>query len=102
MSLGGFGGNDPILTVTQFQVLVKNNTVRYVLAGGRGGGGGDGKCRSCSGCRRHAPAVPSSAWQRATSSTTGGAGVTSANNGSFGGGGADFGGSEQLYDCAGA
>ena len=101
MSLGGFGGNDPILTVTQFQALVKNNTVRYVLAGGRGGGGGDGNT-IMQWVQTACAAVPSSAWQGATSSTTGGAGATSANNGSFGGGGADFGGSDQLYDCAGA
>ncbi len=42
MSLGGFGGNDPILTLAQFESLVKSNTVRYVLAGGGGGGMGGG------------------------------------------------------------
>jgi len=39
MSLGGFGGNDPILTLAQFQAMVQNNTVRYVLGGGGGGQG---------------------------------------------------------------
>ena len=39
MSLGGFTGSDPILTVDQFAGLVRSGQVRYVLVGGGGGGG---------------------------------------------------------------
>jgi 4-amino-4-deoxy-L-arabinose transferase-like glycosyltransferase len=39
MSLGGFTGSDPILTVDQFANLVQSGVVRYVLLGGMGGGG---------------------------------------------------------------
>jgi 4-amino-4-deoxy-L-arabinose transferase-like glycosyltransferase len=43
MSLGGFSGSDPILTVDQFADLVRSGQVRYVLAGrGNGGFGGRG------------------------------------------------------------
>jgi 4-amino-4-deoxy-L-arabinose transferase-like glycosyltransferase len=31
MALGGFSGSDPILTVSQLQTLIQNNTVRYFL-----------------------------------------------------------------------
>lgn len=41
MSLGGFGGSDPILTLAQFQSLVKSDKVRFVLGGGGGMGGQD-------------------------------------------------------------
>ncbi|MBV9544832.1 MAG: glycosyltransferase family 39 protein [Chloroflexi bacterium] len=37
MSLGGFSGGDPILTVDQFANLVASGQVRYVLVGGGGG-----------------------------------------------------------------
>jgi 4-amino-4-deoxy-L-arabinose transferase-like glycosyltransferase len=87
MSLGGFGGNDPILTTTQFQALVKNNTVRYVLGGGGGGGqGGDSAVMQWvqSSCK----AVAASSYQTTSSSGTG-------TSGGFDGGTA-------LYDCAGA
>jgi 4-amino-4-deoxy-L-arabinose transferase-like glycosyltransferase len=40
MSLGGFSGGDPILTVDQFASLVQAGEVRYVLLSGRGGGPG--------------------------------------------------------------
>jgi 4-amino-4-deoxy-L-arabinose transferase-like glycosyltransferase len=39
MSLGGFGGSDPILTTTQLAQLVSNGTVRFFLTGGAGRGG---------------------------------------------------------------
>jgi 4-amino-4-deoxy-L-arabinose transferase-like glycosyltransferase len=42
MSLGGFSGDDPILTVDQFASLVSSGQVRYVLLGGGGGPGGRG------------------------------------------------------------
>jgi 4-amino-4-deoxy-L-arabinose transferase-like glycosyltransferase len=42
MSLGGFSGRDPILSVDQFAALVKSGQLRYVLLGGGGGGPGPG------------------------------------------------------------
>jgi 4-amino-4-deoxy-L-arabinose transferase-like glycosyltransferase len=48
MSLGGFSGDDPILTVDQFAQLVAEGQVRYVLLGGMGGGGGPGQQGSSS------------------------------------------------------
>jgi 4-amino-4-deoxy-L-arabinose transferase-like glycosyltransferase len=42
MSLGGFSGSDPILTVDQFAQLVRSGRVRYVLLGGGFGGFGRG------------------------------------------------------------
>jgi 4-amino-4-deoxy-L-arabinose transferase-like glycosyltransferase len=37
MSLGGFSGSDPILTVDQFASMVRSGQVRFVLVAGRGG-----------------------------------------------------------------
>jgi 4-amino-4-deoxy-L-arabinose transferase-like glycosyltransferase len=45
MALGGFTGNDPILTVKQLAALVKQGTVRYFLVSG-GGRGGPGRGNS--------------------------------------------------------
>ena len=42
MSVGGFSGRDPILSVDQFAALVKSGQLRYVLLGGGGGGPGPG------------------------------------------------------------
>jgi len=96
MSLGGFGGNDPILTLAQFQALVKNNTVRYVLGGGGPGGGGQGSSSSVlqwvqTACK----AVPSGNYQ---STATSGSSRATATNGLV----RDFGDGAALYDCAGA
>jgi 4-amino-4-deoxy-L-arabinose transferase-like glycosyltransferase len=38
MSLGGFLGNDNIVTLSQFKEMVKNGEIRYVMTGGMGGG----------------------------------------------------------------
>lgn len=40
MSLGGFTGSDPILTVSQLASMAKKGEIRYFLLGGRGGPGG--------------------------------------------------------------
>ena len=44
MSLGGFGGQDPAITLDGFKALVAQRKVHYYVGGGRGGGprGGDG------------------------------------------------------------
>jgi 4-amino-4-deoxy-L-arabinose transferase-like glycosyltransferase len=97
MSLGGFSGSDPILTLAQFEALVKNNTVRYVLGGGGPGGGGgqDGGSSIMQWVQTTCKAV--------TLPTTQGTGKTSASGSTAAsGGGQDFGGGSALYDCAGA
>lgn len=95
MALGGFQGNDKILTATQFAQLVKDNTVRYVLLdsggfGGFGGFGGGGSQSVTSWVQQTCKAVNSELWS-ATSTTT------TTNNNNFGG----FGRGSQatLYDC---
>jgi len=125
MSLGGFGGSDPILTLSELQQQVKDNVVRYFLGVGGFGGGSSGIGQwvqsACS-------AVPSSDYGGSTSQAAGVAGGNpgsgpagpgqsaqpgqspSAAPGGFGGGagglggrGGGFGGfgsGSQLYDCA--
>ena len=80
MSLGGFGGTDPILTLAQFQALVKNNTVRYVLGEGGFGGGQGGSSSIMQWVQTSCKAVSIGSAQ------------------STGAGGSSSG----LYDCAGA
>jgi 4-amino-4-deoxy-L-arabinose transferase-like glycosyltransferase len=60
MSLGGFTGSDPILTVDQFARLVSSGQVRYVLVGGGGGGPqGSGGSAIMSWVRANGTLVPS-------------------------------------------
>jgi hypothetical protein len=42
LPIGGFSGQVPFPTLSQFQSLVASGQLRYVLAGGRGGGPGGG------------------------------------------------------------
>ncbi len=42
MTIGGFNGSDPAPTLAQFQQLVAEGQVRYVLVSGNGAGGGPG------------------------------------------------------------
>lgn len=86
MAMGGFTGSDPILTTTRVAQLVNDGTVRYFLLGGAGPGGGASSVTQwvTSSCT----AVPSSAYQSST-------GTTSAATG----GGFSFGGAQTLYDC---
>lgn len=39
MALGGFSGSDKIVTLAQFEQMVKNGEIRYVMAGGMHGNG---------------------------------------------------------------
>ncbi len=101
MTLGGFTGSDPILTVAQVQTLVNNGTIRYFLLAGTttatttegtatdtpSGNGGAGNALSSvtQWVQQNCTTVASSAWQSTSSgASTGG-----------------FGGNEQLYDCMG-
>jgi 4-amino-4-deoxy-L-arabinose transferase-like glycosyltransferase len=88
MTLGGFGGSDPILTTSQLSTLVKNGTIRFFLINGSGGGGFGGGSQSAltTWIEQHCKVVSSSQWQSSsTSSSPGG-----------------FGGTEQLYEYTGA
>ena len=42
MSLGGWSGSDPAVTLEQFQADVAAGTVHYYIGGGQGGGMGGG------------------------------------------------------------
>jgi 4-amino-4-deoxy-L-arabinose transferase-like glycosyltransferase len=117
MSLGGFSGSDPILTTNQLASLVANGTVRFFLLNSSGRGqlpqpilnqipqqlksqlqqavrqGRFGMQSALTNwVTQHCKVVPSNLWQPASASSTTGSG----------GGGGDFGGANQLYDCAAA
>ncbi|HEY7849032.1 MAG TPA: glycosyltransferase family 39 protein [Ktedonobacterales bacterium] len=75
MALGGFSGNDPILTVSQLQRLVASGQVRYfLLAGGGSGGQGGGSANSAltQWVTNSCAAVSPSAYNGASGSTAGG------------------------------
>jgi 4-amino-4-deoxy-L-arabinose transferase-like glycosyltransferase/putative flippase GtrA len=91
MTLGGFSGSDPILTVDQLAALVKSGAVRYFLLGGNGGGPGGGQSSLIAWITAHSTVVPSSAWQTPSSTAT--TGTPGGLNG--------FGGSMQLYEYTG-
>lgn len=85
MSLGGFGGSDPILTLDQLKALIKSNTVRYFYdIGGASGGAGIGQWVQ-SACTL----IPASSYSSAGAPTTPASG-----EGRSGG--------QALYDCKGA
>jgi 4-amino-4-deoxy-L-arabinose transferase-like glycosyltransferase len=91
MSLGGFGGNDRIISPADLPDLISNNTVRYFLAEGSTGAPGGGNTVTGTGrgtggnseiwawVEENCVAIPSSEW----------------------GGGASSGKRYTLYDCAG-
>jgi 4-amino-4-deoxy-L-arabinose transferase-like glycosyltransferase len=108
MAMGGFGGSDPILTTSDLQALIQNNTVRFFLInasrttqgqngstttrggnstnnGGPGGFGGFGNSRQnalTGWISTNCSAVPTSAWQHSTKPSSNALG------------------GNQLYDCA--
>jgi 4-amino-4-deoxy-L-arabinose transferase-like glycosyltransferase len=94
MAMGGFSGNDPILTTSSLQTLIHNGTVRFFLLNaprttqgqnGRFGGlGGNRQNALTAWISNNCSVVPTSAWQSSTA--RGGAGL----------------GGNQLYDCASA
>jgi 4-amino-4-deoxy-L-arabinose transferase-like glycosyltransferase len=113
MAMGGFMGNDPILTTSSLQTLIKNGTVRFFLLnapgnrlqlppqflaqipqqfrnriqqggfGGFGGFGGGRQSTLTTWVTQHCTTVPTSQWQ--STSTSSSAGLRGPN---------------QLYDCA--
>jgi 4-amino-4-deoxy-L-arabinose transferase-like glycosyltransferase len=86
MALGGFSGNDPILTTSQLATLVDNGTVRFFLIDSGGGGFGGGQSSLTSRVTQHCTVVSSSLYTNSNSSSSGGAG-------------GGMGGSGTLYSC---
>jgi 4-amino-4-deoxy-L-arabinose transferase-like glycosyltransferase len=66
MTLGGFSGSDPILTVDQLRALIRAGQVRYFLVSGGGGFGGPGGASANSQLiqwiEAHGTVVPASAY----------------------------------------
>lgn len=84
MALGGFSGGDPILTTSQLQALIANDTVRFFLLGGGGGQGGRGQASVTSWVEQNCQTVSTDLWQSSS------------------GGNGGLNGASQLYDCASA
>ncbi len=115
MSLGGFSGSDPVLTLSELQQLVKENVVRYFLGVGGFSGNNDIGQWVQSACTAVTLSGSSSSSQPSGTSAGGSSGASLGNAGGAtqpgpggpGGGagglssGGGFGGSGgQLYDCA--
>jgi 4-amino-4-deoxy-L-arabinose transferase-like glycosyltransferase len=66
MTIGGFNGGDPAPTLAQFEALVAQGKVRFVLVGGQGGGqggpGGNGTSSISSWVTQHGTAVAASTY----------------------------------------
>ncbi len=66
MTIGGFNGGDPAPTLAQFQSLVAQGKVRFVIVGGQGGGqggpGGNGSSSITSWVTRNGTPVPASTY----------------------------------------
>jgi 4-amino-4-deoxy-L-arabinose transferase-like glycosyltransferase len=87
MALGGFSGNDPIVTTTDLQTLISNGTIRFFLlnvprnASNAGSVGVSGQNALARWVGSHCKAVPTKDWQPAKNART-----TLGNS--------------RLYDCA--
>jgi 4-amino-4-deoxy-L-arabinose transferase-like glycosyltransferase len=66
MTIGGFNGGDPAPTLAEFQALVAQGKVRFIVLGGMGGGqggpGGNGSGQISSWVTQHGTQVPASAY----------------------------------------
>ena len=66
ITIGGFNGGDPAPTLAQFQALVAQGKVRFIILGGQGGGQGgprgNGSGRISTWVTEHGTAVPASAY----------------------------------------
>jgi len=76
MALGGFSGNDQILTTEQLAQLVANGTIHYFLIQGGGQGGGGGNTALTQWVTTHGTVVPASRYETGSTSTTSGGGQT--------------------------
>lgn len=72
MALGGFSGNDQILTTGQLARLVANGTVHYFLVQSGGQGGGGGNTTLTTWVTTHGTVVPASRYETASTATQGG------------------------------
>ena len=70
ITIGGFNGGDPAPTLSQFEQLVAQGKVRYVLVQGGGGGGGPGRGDSSitTWVTTHGTLVPASSYGDTTGS----------------------------------
>jgi 4-amino-4-deoxy-L-arabinose transferase-like glycosyltransferase len=71
MSLGGFSGNDQVLTVDSLQDLIDKGKIRYFLGSGSGGGGGPGGGNSVlfTWVSGHCTEIPAADWGGSTTGT---------------------------------
>ncbi len=102
LTLGGFSGSDPILTVNQFKQLVADGDIRYAMAsagsskGGMGFGGATGSSNSNSAImtwiKANGKLVPDSDWKASTTTSE----KEKSNQGFSGFGGGSN--STELYD----
>ncbi len=92
MALGGFSGNDSILSLDQFKALAASGEIRYVMAGGMGGSRGSD---IMTWVRENGTVVAESEWKDTAGTTSGG---TSSNTGNRRPDGIEGGNSGQLYD----
>ncbi|MFD1887922.1 glycosyltransferase family 39 protein [Paenibacillus wenxiniae] len=65
MAMGGYNGNDPILTVDKLKTLIRNGEVKYFLLNNIGRGG---STEVTQWIKEHGKEVPSSEWQESSSS----------------------------------
>lgn len=64
ITMGGFSGSDPAVTVEKLESLVKSGEVKYVMISGGGMGGGRGGNSDLAGwVRAHGTEVPSDQWK---------------------------------------
>lgn len=97
LTLGGFSGSDPILTVNQFAQLVSNGEIRYAMVNsgtgrGMGYGGNNSNSSIMSWIKENGKLVPDSEWKDSSSASK----KQSSNNG-FGGDSGEI-NSVELYD----
>lgn len=83
IAVGGFSGNDQIMTVAKLEQMVKSGQLKYYLVGGRGGFGGNSSDAVTSWITAHGKAVSASKWSDRSAI-----------------GNSGFGSSETLYDLS--
>ncbi|WP_322922311.1 glycosyltransferase family 39 protein [Paenibacillus campi] len=65
MAMGGYNGNDPILTVDKLKALIRNGEVKYFLLNGMGRGG---STEVAEWIKQHGTIVPSADWEETSGS----------------------------------
>jgi 4-amino-4-deoxy-L-arabinose transferase-like glycosyltransferase len=107
MALGGFSGNDKILTVASLSKLVKEGQIKYYMVGGSKGGGSESSDDVTTWVKAHGKVVSSSLWSdtatsnsAASSSSTSSSKSSSSSSSSGGFGGFKEESSQVLYDLS--